>query len=56
MATQILKCNLEFVLHDARIYVFSVLHMNSGLTFSVVYSLQVRAPSYRSNKSTNYMQ
>jgi hypothetical protein len=36
MATQILKYNLEFVLHDARIYVFSILHTNSGLTLSVV--------------------
>jgi len=36
MATQILKYNFEFVLHDARIYVFSVLHMNSGITFSCV--------------------
>jgi hypothetical protein len=53
MATQILKRNLEFVLHDAKIYIFNVLHMNSGLTFSVVYSLQVRALSYSSNKSTN---
>jgi hypothetical protein len=37
MATQILKYNLEFILHDARIYVFSILHMNSGLTLSVYY-------------------
>jgi hypothetical protein len=36
MAMQILKCNLEFILHGARIYVFSVLHMNSGLTLKDV--------------------
>jgi cell division protein FtsW (lipid II flippase) len=36
MVTQILKYNLEFVLHDARIYVFCVLHMNFGLIISVV--------------------
>ena len=31
-----LKYNSEFVLHNEGIYVSSVLHMNSGLTFSVM--------------------
>jgi hypothetical protein len=35
MAMQILKYNSEFVLHDAGIYAFNVLHMNSGLIISV---------------------
>jgi len=36
MATQILKYSSEFVLHNEGIYVFSVLHVNSGLTLSVM--------------------